>query len=257
MSEPLRCRHVGGIVDVAPQVFSSCVDVHDDPRQNFELAKRELTELFGPGHRHDQPFSQDKRIAWCWEFVYGEITISAIVKLAPPGGDSRSWLSRQLNPVDVGPPPSECQVKIRPEWLPRIDVSGRELVERFSPFDIEVELDPRRFLKDYEYGLYRFSFTGVNVRRGIGLSADGSTLVNTARTDRVVLLPVERLLGVRLSKHRPERSADASWVSLDVQHPNATGSHHVHKAIGVDSLNSYAETLAKLLDLEVTEVTRY
>ena len=97
------------------------------------------------------------------------------------------------------------------------------------------------------------STSGGSTVRGIGLSADGSTFVDTTIKDRVVLFPREDLRGVRLHKEIPEKAAAWCAVSLLVQQPSGVGSYELCQGIGTEGLDRYARSLASLLKLELTE----
>lgn len=256
MSEPLYFRSRFISPDVPPPSFRTTVTVHSEPADNFELAKQELSKLFGAGFEGRPWSTRDEMLVWNWEPGLGEVKITATIKHGPPSSDSRrSWVGKKLRPSPVKPPPSECTLEISPKWLPVASPEERRLVNGFTPFELALngkpkgEPDP----EEIKYGMRRMGTSDGGAVRGVGLSADGSTFVNTTIKDRVVLFPREDLRGVKLHKEVPEKAAAWCAVSLLVQQPSGVGSHRLCQGIGTDVLDGYARSLASLLKLELTE----
>lgn len=258
MTEPLFVRPVSMTVeDLPPRWFHGAVDVHDSTQENFDLARRELTALLGEDGRSAKSYSQDDVLRWRWDLVHGLVEIEATLRLASPFEDrNRSRLSRVLFPISAELGPSHCHVRIEPDWVPVLNDDERAAVDSFEPFRLQADPFPRHEpFSPIEFGMRRYSILSGAVPTGIGLSADGSMFVNTTREDRVVLLPVERLINVRVYDYYGERGGSNSSVSLSVEHPNGYESHKIHEA-RPGSLDEYAEELAKLLGLEVEKTTR-
>lgn len=239
-----------------PLWFSGNVWIKKDPLANLRHAHRRITELLGPA-----PIGvRNNTVSSIWRAGPARISLT----VWPPKRQPSEWnrnipaheRDRRLE--------TACSIYIEPGYRRPMSVQEREWLRRFTPLDEVRGVVPASTLDalwasapdDYSQDFVCLPpLDQDNFLGRIGLSSEHEALIVCAR--QLHIIPVERIVALRLQKLRPAKGGGGASLTLIFQtSPDAEREFGLSGSLGdMDALDDLASHLSKTLNrpLQVPE----